>query len=340
MKTKLGLDIGSHSIKLIEIGKNGSTPVLVSAGSIATPPKSLTSSLPSDQQALAEAIKQLIKQTQAKTRDVIIALPESLVFTRVIEVPQLSERELSGAIRWEAEQYVPLPLDQVNLDFTILRNSQETGTGKMEVLLVASPKTLIEKYMGVLDQAKLNPIAAETEIISASRALVRTVLNVKNVLVVSLGAQTTDLAILRNNTIAFTRSISAGGEALSRALVQSLDFNQIQAEQFKQTYGLEKDQLEGKILSAIKPIMDTIISEIRRAIIFYQEKNNNEKVEVILLSGGTARLPGMVMYIAEATGIEVQLGNPWLGIERNERFMVFDQEGATYCVAIGLALRA
>lgn len=339
MKTNIGLDIGSHSIKLIELAKNNNNIILIAAGSIATPPKSLSSNLPADQEALSGAIRQLVKQTNAKTKDVTIALPESLVFTRVIEVPQLSERELSSAIRWEAEQYVPLPLDQVNLDFTILRDSKETGTTKMEVLLVASPKILIDKYLAILARADLNPVVAETEIISASRALVRTVMNVRNTLIVSLGAQTTDLAILRGNTIAFTRSISSGGKALSRALVQSLDFNQIQAEQFKQTYGLEKNQLEGKILSAVKPIMDTIISEMKRAIVFYQEKNN-ERVEVILISGGTARLPGIVTYIAEATGIKVQLGNPWIGIQRDQRFMVLDQEGPTYCVAIGLALRS
>lgn len=312
---------------------------MVAAGSIATPPKSLTSTVAADQESLSQAIKLLIKQTNVRTKDAIIALPESLVFTRVIEVPQLSERELTTAIRWEAEQYVPLPLDQVNLDFTILRDSKETGTGKMEVLLVASPKALIDKYLTILDRADLNPVAAETEIISASRALVRTVMNVKTTMVVSLGAQTTDLAILRNGVLAFTRSISAGGEALSRALVQGLDFNQLQAEQFKQTYGLEKNQLEGKILTAVKPIMDTIISEIRRAIAFYQEKYSTEKVEVILITGGTAKLPGMVLYIAEATGVEVQLGSPFLGIRRQEKFAVFDQEGPTYCVAIGLALR-
>ena len=339
MKTKLGIDIGSHSIKLVELGRDGQSDVLVSIGSIATPPKALSSTLQADQQAVSEAIKQLVKQANVKTRDVIIALPESLVFTRVIEVPQLSERELSSAIHWEAEQYVPLPLDQVNLDFTILRDSRDTQTSKMEVLLVASPKSLIDKYLKILDQADLNPVAAETEIISASRALVRTVMNVKTTLVVSLGAQTTDLAILRNGTLAFTRSISAGGESLSRALVQGLDFNPNQAEQFKQTYGLDKSQLEGKILTAVKPIMDTIISEMKRAIGYYQEKYPQEKVEVILITGGTAKLPGMVMYIAEEIGIEVQLGSPFIGIRRDERFVQFDQEGPTYCVAIGLALR-
>ncbi|OGG01838.1 hypothetical protein A2Z33_01130 [Candidatus Gottesmanbacteria bacterium RBG_16_52_11] len=339
MKTNLGLDIGSHSIKLIELYRDGDTGTLRAAGAIATPPKSLSSTLAADHKALADAVKQLVKQTGAKSTEVHVALPESQVFTRVIDVPQLSQHELSSAIKWEAEQYVPLPLDQVNLDFSILRDGKETGTGKMEVLLVASPKALIEKYITILDMADLNPVGAETEIIAASRALVRSAPSVRNVMIVSLGAQTTDLAILRNGVLAFTRSISAGGEALSRALAQSLDFNQLQAEEYKKTYGVDKSQLEGKIVAAIKPIMDTIISEMKRAILFYQEHNKNESAEVILLSGGTARLPGMVLYIAEATGIEVQLGNPWVGIRRDQRFAVLDPEGPTFTVAIGLSLR-
>lgn len=339
MASRLGLDIGSHSTKLIELAFEGNVPRLLAAGAIATPPKALTSNLAADHQALAIAIKQIVKQTGARTRDVHIALPESQVFTRVIEVPQLSQRELSSAIRWEAEQYVPLPLDQVNLDFSILRDAKETGTNKMEVLLVASPKALIDKYMNILDMAELNPIGAETEIISTSRALVRSAANVRNVMIVSLGAQTTDLAIVRSGILAFTRSISAGGEALSRALVQGFDMNQIQAEEFKKTYGVEKGQLEGKILEAVKPIMDTIISEMRRSIAYYQEKFKNEHVDTILLSGGTARLPGMVLYIAEATGVETQLGNPWVGITRDQRFAILDNEGPTFAVAVGLALR-
>lgn len=339
MKSCLGLDIGSHSIKLIELIRDGNNSTLRAAGAIATPPKSLSSTLSADHRALSDAIKQLIKQTGARGTDVNVALPESQVFTRVIEVPQLTQHELASAIKWEAEQYVPLPLDQVNLDFSILRDGKETGTGKMEVLLVASPKALIEKYLTILDMADLTPSGAETEIIAASRSLVRSAPTVRNVMIVSLGAQTTDLAILRNGIIAFTRSISAGGEALSRALAQSLDFNQLQAEEYKKTYGVEKGQLEGKIVAAIKPIMDTIISEMKRAILFYQEHNKNEAVEVILLSGGTARLPGMVLYIAEATGVETQLGNPWVGIRRDQRFAVLDPEGPTFTVSIGLALR-
>jgi type IV pilus assembly protein PilM len=340
MKSLLGIDIGSHSIKLIEMGKSGTGFTLLAAGNIPTPPKSLASTLEADQQALANTIKRLVKETGARSGMVCLALPESQVFTRVIDVPALSTRELASAISWEAEQYIPLPLDQVNIDYTVLRDAKETGLNTMEVLLVACPKTLLDKYLTSIEMSELVTVAVETEIIATARALSRSVAMVKNAaLLVSLGAQTTDLAILRNGTMAFTRSISAGGEALSRALVAGLDFNSQQAEEFKRTYGLEQDKLQGKIVSAVKPIMDTIVGEMKRAIAFYGEKYKDETVDTILLSGGTAKLPGIVVYIAENLGIEAQVANPWVGIKRDTRFNILDSEGPTFTVACGLSMR-
>lgn len=339
-KSLLGLDIGSHSIKLIEIAHDGTNKILLAAGSIPTPPKALSSPLPADHEAVAFVIRQLMKETGVKTSSVALALPESQVFTRVIEVPTLSTRELSSAINWEAEQYIPLPLDQVNIDYSILRDAKETGTDKMDVLLVACPKTLLEKYLSIVEMAELIPIAAESEIISTSRSLAGSVANIKGaVLLASLGALTTDLAILRGGIIAFTRSISAGGEALSRALVSGLDFNASQAEEFKRTYGVAQNTLQGKIVTLVKPIMDTIVMEMKRAMAFYSQKYKGDKIDAVVLSGGTAKLPGMVVYMAEALGIEVQLANPWVNIVRDQRFRVLDGEGTTFAVAAGLALR-
>lgn len=339
MNLSLGLDIGSHSIKLIELGLEGNSVGLLAAGSVPTPPKALTSSVPADTEAIAQTIKRLMKETGAKSKEVHIALPESKVFTRVIDVPALSQRELTSAIRWEAEQYIPLPLDQVNLDFTILRDAKETGTNKMEVLLVAAPKTLLDKYLSILELAELQPVAAETEIIATTRALTRSVPNIRSVMIVSLGAQTTDIAIVRAGTLTFTRSLPAGGDALTRALAQSLDFNLTQAEEFKRTYGVQPDKLEGKISAAAKPITDTIANELKRALAFYQDKYKEDHVQLVLLSGGTARLPGMVVYLAQSLGVEVQLANPWIGIARVSRFNVLTTEGPNFCVAVGLALR-
>ncbi|MDP1722701.1 MAG: type IV pilus assembly protein PilM [Candidatus Gottesmanbacteria bacterium] len=339
MDSIIGLDIGSHSIKLVEIGRRKDEAVLMAAGSIPTPPKALLAVNPEDLESIASVVKKLWKETGAITKNVNIALPESQVFTRVIEVPQLSDRELTSAIKWEAEQYIPLPLDQVTVDFTILREARETGTNKMDVLLVASPKTLVEKYVTILELAELTPVAVETEIIAASRSLIRSTSSVRTVMIVSLGAQTTDLAILRNGIFSFTRSISSGGEALSRAVAQAFGFEISQAEEFKKTYGIEKDKLEGKLLTAVSPIMDTIINEMKRAVAYYQEKYKEENIGVAIISGGTAKVPGMVVYMAEKLGIEVQLANPWIGIVRDPRFHVLDAEGPVFSVAVGLAFR-
>ncbi len=339
MNTTIGLDIGSYSIKLIELARDGDRVGLVAAGSVPMPPKAMSSSISADTEAVAVAIRQLMKDTGTKTRSVTIALPESKVFTRVIEVPQLSQRELSSAIKWEAEQYIPLPLDQVNVDYTVLREAKDTGTNKMEVLLVAAPKSLVDRYLTIAELADLTTIGAETEIIATSRAVARSLPNVKTVMVVSLGAQTTDIAVLKGGVLAFTRSVGSGGQAITRAIAQSLDFSVSQAEEYKRTYGLAKDKLEGKIMLAAKPIMDTIVSEMKRSVVFFEEKYKDLHVETILLTGGTARVPGMVVYLAEALNLEVQLANPWVGIAKDARFNVLNTEGPNFCVAVGLALR-
>lgn len=339
MDSVIGLDIGTHSIKLIEIERRKNEVILLAAGALPTPPKALMTSTPEDIESVAFVVKKLWKETGARTKNVNIALPESQVFTRVIEVPQLSTRELTSAIKWEAEQYIPMPLDQVTVDFSVLRSSAETGTNQMEVLLVASPKALVEKYVTILEYADLTPVSVETEIIAVFRSLVPSFGSVRSVMIVSLGAQTTDIAISRNGVLCFTRSISSGGEALSRAVAQSFGFELAQAEQYKKTYGLEKDKLEGKIIAAVRPIMDSMIGEMKRAVAFYQEKYKDEQIGVVLLSGGTARTPGMVVYIAENLGIEVQLANPWMGVVRDSRFKVLDNEGPIFSVAVGLAFR-
>lgn len=339
MNSSLGLDIGSHTIKLIELGREGNAIGLLAAGSIPAPPKAFSSGTQGDREAIAHGVKRLLKETGAKSREVHVALPESRVFTRVIEVPALSQRELASAIQWEAEQYIPLPLDQVNVDFTILKEAKETGTNKMEVLLVAAPKTLLQTYVNILELADLSVISAETEIIASTRALLRSVPNIKSVMMVSLGAQTTDIALLRNGILMFTRSIAAGGDALTRAIVQNFDFTVPQAEEYKRTYGVQPDKLEGKIVVAIKPITDTIVNELKRALVYYQEKNKEDHVQLVLLSGGTARIPGMVVFLATSLGMEVQLANPWVDIVRSPRFNILTSEGPNFCVAVGLALR-
>jgi type IV pilus assembly protein PilM len=257
----------------------------------------------------------------------------------VVEVPQLSSRELTSAIKWEAEQYVPMPLDQVNLDFSVLRDGHDTGINKMDVLLVAAPKTLVDKYLMISELAGLTVASAETEILATSRAITRSLPAVKTMMIVSMGAQTTDIALASAGIFTFVRSISTGGNSLTRAISQNLDFSESQAEEYKRIYGLEKDKLEGKLLNAVRPVMDTIVNEMKRAIAFFEEKHKDQHVQTIILAGGSTRLPGMVTYFAESFNMEVQLANPLVGIIREPRFNILNSEGPNFCVAVGLALK-
>lgn len=334
----LGLDIGSHTLKLIQLDKKDKGYWLRAAGAAPTSPRGVTSDAQPDLEALAVAIKKLVVDSKTNVRQVNASLPESQIFSRVIEMPPLTETELAGAIKWEAEQYIPMPLPEVKMDFTILSTPKKGVEGKMEVLLVAAPLALLEKYKKVLEMAGLTPCSLEPEIIAVSRSLVDQ--SMTPTLIINLGAATTDLSIVRSGVLAFTRSITSGGEALARAVAKEMGFELSQAEEYKRAYGLEEDKLEGKILSAIKPIFDAVIEEIKRSLIFYQGKYPEEPIKIVSLCGGTAKLPGLVSYLAQNLGIETQIANPWLTVDHDPKlFPKIVEEGPVFAVAAGLAMK-
>lgn len=342
-KTVLGLDIGSRFIKYAELAHGGGGKFsVVSVGMSPAPLKALQSDAPIDQESIAIIIRHLLKDGGVKTKTVNVALPETSVFTRVIQVPPLSEKELASAIKWEAEQYIPLPLEEVQMDFSMLGESaDETGNKKLDVLLVAAPKNVINRYTRVMQLAGLTLEAMETEIISVSRVLAQQMANNQMVLMIlNIGDQSTQLSVIRAGLLTLTRSIPVGGATLTNALAQDLGLPVPQAEEYKKTYGVHEKELEGKVYHSLKPIMTVIIEEIKRAIAYFQTKFPNEVISTIILSGGSARLPGLVEVLANETGVEAQLGNPWLKIERDpKRFAKLEEEGAVFSVAVGLAMR-
>lgn len=336
-----GLDIGTHSIKVVQLSGSPQSPSFVTAGQFQTPPQALLSDADSDLEQLANTIKNLIKEAKVTTNRVVTSLPENQIFTRVVEMPQLSKQEMQSAIDYEAEQYVPLPMTEVTLTWQIL--SSRTGADKktmMEVLLVAAPKNLINKYLKIVKLSGLNAVSVETETTAVVRALVARVEGSPTTLVVSLGASTTDLTVVTDNQISFTRSIATGGVALARAIANDLGFELDQAVEYMKTYGLDSSQLEGKVTQSIKPVFDVIVNEVRRALAFYQSKHTDKPVKRVVLTGGTAKLPGIVIYLAEALGLEVQIGNPWDGIALPQQISKkLIEEGTSYGVAVGLALK-
>ncbi len=346
-----GLDIGSNSLKAVELEHTGGSFKLKTFGYHPTPAGSIFSDSDSDQRELSRYIRQMVEESRIQSRNVVAAFPESLIFTRVIEVPAVSESELGNAIEWQAEQYIPMPLTEIKLSWMVLdkellknaRKSADDKKPKVKVLLVAAPNTLIDKYIDVLDKAGLRPIALETETVAIARSLTSSSTgHIPTTLLMSIGASTTDLAVVDNGVIQFTRSIGTGGTAIARAISQELGFDMNQAEEYKKAYGLMEDQLEGKIMKVVRPVVEVIVNEVERAVMYFQTHNPQTTVKRVVLTGGTAQLPGLVLFLANTLGLEVQIGNPWEGIVIPEQFRAKTEQvenQVSFAVAVGLARR-
>lgn len=331
---KIGVDFGSTSIKLVRLRKEHKTVLATSAS---VPSGAIFSESTADREILANILRKLFADNNIKEKNVNIALPESQVFTRVIEMPVLSDEEVASALRWQAEQYIPLPLSEVNMDFSIIsrpKNDKE----KMKVLLLAAPFHSIERMVKILDRAGLSPNSLETEILSASRVFSSLISEKEALILVDCGSSTTDVAILDAGVVVFTHSLNVGGEVMTRAISENFSLPIPQAEEYKIAYGLEAKHLEGKVKTAIKPMVDAIVDEIKKAVSFYQKKGRSS-IKSIIIFGGTSLLPGMVSYLAEFLEVEVQIANPWQGFTLEQPTQQLKNQASIYTVATGLALR-
>lgn len=333
-----GLDIGTYSIKAVQLRKTQEKFYLVAFGSAPSTSRGLLSEAESDLTALAEAIKKLHKEAKFKTRNVAATLPQHEVFTRVVTLPELTQDELESALKWEAEQYVPIPLEEVTLVHQIMGKLTMDGKEKMEILLVAAPNRLIDKVVKVLKSADLNPVSLETEIFALARSLIPA--DKEPVMIVDLGATATDFAIVEKDQLVFVHSIGTAGSAITRAVAMELGLDPSQAEAYKKAYGVDPGKLEGKVLGAIGPVLEVIVKEMEKAIQYYQAKGGGRTLSRVILTGGSAGLPEVAGLLAKRLNLEIQLGDPFVRVGKdNLPVGVPANEASAYAVAVGLAMK-
>lgn len=334
-----GIDIGSSSIKAVVLSHREKPPKLISFGAIAAPQPGMMSESDVDLEVVARTIKNLLTSLKAPSSSVVISLPESKIFTRVIsDFPYLSDDELASSIRYSAEEFVPLPFDEINLYWQIINRSKERNN--TSVFVVASPKMVVSKYLKVLEMAKLKPSAIETDLVGLTRALVGNNPFAPTTLVIQLGASSTDFAVSSKSLILLTRSIATGGSALTRVISQYLNFEPQQSEEYKKVYGLLEDQLGGKVFQTLKPLAEVIVTEARRVIQAFEMKNPQNPIKRVVLAGGGAKLPGLVIYLANNLGLEIQEADPWAFVAKDKNMQPKLLANAMqYAIAVGLALR-
>lgn len=367
----LGLDIGDVSVRLIQlqVGKKGSKQVQAFTDKRISKKAFSGDSLKSPDLVI-QAIREAVLEPgfgKITTKQVVASIPETKSFVRVIDMPAMSEEELREAIKWEAEQYIPLPIGQVYLDWVVLappssvphpssRVREGEGGEKMKVLIIAAPRDYVDEYNQVLKKAGLRPVALEVESHATARSLVAADDTESIVMIVDINAERASFIIFDRGTLQFTSSLPIAGNAFTEAIAKALTIDFGEAEKIKRRVGLEAKEKGGKVRKALLPILNSLTEEIRNTIRFYEEHASDKtKISRLILTGGSSKLNHLPSYLSDKLrrsekssalplrsipGLKVELGNPWINVlAKGETPPISRKDSLSYATAIGLALR-
>ena len=332
----VGVDVGSKTIKIVDLEKSGNTWVLSGSGVIAYSGNNIEKI--EDEKELsqmAQVIKKLYLGAKISKRNVNISIPEPSVFTRTIRFPMLTDQEIASAVKWEAEQYIPIPINEAVVQHTIIERNEKAVPPQVVILLVAAPLSLVEKYIRLFQLAGLTVDSIETEMLALTRSLAP---GNQTSVIVEFGSKSTGIGIARNKNLFFSKSFPTAGDALTRTLMQNLQVEEIQAEEYKKSYGVSKNMLEGKIERILSPILLTIVEEIKKSIHFYQVEEKGEMPKSLILAGGGSGLIELIPFLVSHLGMETAVGNPFAGIRiDSQSAKTLANFSPLYSIAVGLA---
>ena len=340
----LGLDISSSSVKLVELGKDKAGNLVLERCAIEPLERGwITDGNIEKFEEVAETIRRLVKKSGTRTKDVAMALPPSAVITKKIILPGgMSDQELELQVEAEANQYIPFPLDEVSLDFCVVGPSA-TSVGDIEVLIAASRKKKVQDIQGLAEAAGLKPVIVDVESYASRLAANRLIENLPDkgegsiVALFEVGALTTSMQVIRNNEVLYDRDQAFGGAQLTQLIVRQYGFSLEEAESKKRSGELPEDYESG----VLRPFIESMVHEIGRALQFFFTSTPHNKVNCIMLAGGSAALPGLTAAVTEHTSFPCSLANPFEGMEigADVRLQKMTREAPSYLTSCGLALR-
>jgi len=323
----IGLDIGSRTIKVGEVNINKRVRTLKKSGmqNMYTlnkfgmrniPPEIIHEGVIKDSDTLAEAIRELFREMNIKETNVAISVSGYSVIVKRISLQKMTADELSNRINYEAEQYIPFDINDVNLDFQILGESEE-NSDHMSVILVAAKKDMINDYIHLLENIELFPAVIDVDCFALQNIHELVYGGEDTVALIDVGANKTNVNIVKNNNSLFMRDISLGGEQFTQDIIARVECTFEEAEEIKQVG--ESEFLPQEEYMEIKA--STIMywcSELKRAIDFYYSSSPEHPIKKILLSGGSAFVGGLKSALAEETSVDVDLFDPFQFFEIDE----------------------
>jgi len=331
----LGIDIGSSSVKIVELKNQGGRPTLLTYG-FSENFKDLDQSDPKE---IAAIINEICAKAKTISRQAVSALPTFSVFSSIINLSGVSKKDLPSAINWEAKKVIPMPPEEMILDWKKIAN-QDLAVDKnnTKILLTGAPRNLVKRYIEIFKNAQINLLSLETETFALIRSLLGN--DKSTVMLVESGAKTTSFTIIEQSIPRLNRSIDLGGWTITKALSHSLNIGLPRAEQFKYDLGISSiEAAANAIPKTIAESISPIVNEIKYALNLYQNKSD-KKVDKIILSGGSALLINLPNYLSKILELNVMVGNPWSTISYPVDLKpLLDEIAPRLAIAIGLALR-
>lgn len=371
----LGVEIGTSAIKVVAL-RPGSPPSLQHAVMVPTPIGSMRDGLVVEPQAVATELKNLLAEHRITNKFAVTAVPNQVAVTRNIMVPRMERKDLQEAIKWEAERYIPYPIDDVSLDFDLLDDlSTVPEDGQMEVVIAAAPTEAIARQIEVLRLAGLEPTVVDLKSFASLRALrgnllgehlTKSTLTGTNyteagevALVMEIGASSSVINLVRGDRVLMARNINVSADDFTTALQKAFDLDFSAAEDVKLGYATattptedEEDLLNfdmareqyspARVFEVIRPVLGDLITEIRRSLEFYRVQSGDVVIDRTFLAGGGAKLRGLAAAISDALGFRVEVASPWLTVQTDQANVdtgYLQANAPEFTVPLGLALR-
>lgn len=333
----VALDIGSSSIKMVEAAPEKNGYRLVNLGILPLPPTAVQNNMVADKDVVVKTIQNLIQANGIKATRVISAVPGRAVIIKKIQLPAQGEEELEANVEFEAHNVIPESLENVNLDYQVL-GYVEDGS-KMDVLLVAVKKEIINSYTQVIQDAGLSPAIIDVDYFALEN-MYETSYEVKpdeGVGLIHIGARYTSINVLKNGISSFTGDLPVGGEAFTESLAAALQVSYDQAETFKVT-GLIEGKKGADLQTLVLPTCESLAEEVARTLSLYGAMAAEERINCMYLSGGGAKVPGLAPILSHQLGVPVELAEPFRGFSLSRHIDKDYMADAATLLAVGAGL--
>lgn len=336
-KPLFGLDIGTSSIKVMQIESQGKAQMIVGYGVTNYDQTAMKDGVIDNPETLAKATKELFEKGligEITTRRAALSIPVARTYNRVMNLPAMNRRDLDEAVRLEAEQYIPVPIDDLYIDYNVTAESKDG----FELLAVAAPKKIVDSYLAYTELLGIDVCVLETTIGASSRLIAHSESNDVPTILIDFGSVSVDITIFDKQLIV-TGTVAGGGDNFTELIAKKLEVSNQVAHTIKTKYGLSVSKKQKDIQDALHPILASLTKEIRKMVRYYDERTGSEgKIGQIITMGGGANMPGLSEHITNELRLPARMCNPWAHLDFGKLQPPSSIEKSMYVTAAGLSL--